>query len=123
MPASGQWSGAFSLQHGPRSQPRTSATSCCLSQETEEEYLGVEVSDCKIAWLQYVGYQAPSRLLRVSFNPPLPMFLFPQASRGSGLRMYDIEEMGPNMQMDRLARGLGRGLQAFGVTCLCMFFP
>lgn len=50
--------------------------------ETEEEYLGVEVSDCKVAWLQYVGYQA---------------------SKGSGLRMYDIEEMGPNMQMDRLA--------------------
>ena len=28
------------------------------TKETEEEYLGVDVTDCKVAWLQYVGYQA-----------------------------------------------------------------
>eukprot|EP00913_Durusdinium_trenchii_P032275 g30220.t1 len=48
--------------------------------ETEEEYLGVDVVDSKVTWLQYMGYQA---------------------SKG-GLRMFDIEEMGPNMQMDQL---------------------
>ncbi|CAJ1327146.1 unnamed protein product [Effrenium voratum] len=47
--------------------------------ETEEEYLGVDVVDSKVSWLQYVG------------------------SARAGLRMFDIEEMGPSMQMDHLA--------------------
>lgn len=50
--------------------------------ETEEEYLGVDVVDSKVAWLQYMGYY--------------------QASQ-TRLRMFDIEEMGPNMAMDQLA--------------------
>ena len=40
------------------------------------------------------------------FLIPGVILFFGQASKGSGLRMYDIEEMGPNMQMDRLAVGL-----------------
>ena len=50
--------------HGGRSGPLD-------TEETEEEYLGVEVSDCKVAWLQYVGYQALGKRLTATRGPGL----------------------------------------------------
>eukprot|EP00440_Ansanella_granifera_P018190 gb/GFBE01019755.1/.p1 GENE.gb/GFBE01019755.1/~~gb/GFBE01019755.1/.p1 ORF type:complete len:824 (+),score=200.14 gb/GFBE01019755.1/:1-2472(+) len=47
-----------------------------LPGEVEEEYLGVDVVDNKVSWLQYTGYEA---------------------GKPAGMRILDIEEMGPDM--------------------------
>lgn len=53
-----------------------------LQEEIEEEYLGVDVTDSKVSWLMYSSYQG---------------------EKGPGLRVYDVGELGPDMQIDNMA--------------------
>eukprot|EP00443_Scrippsiella_acuminata_P096077 CAMPEP_0115625730 /NCGR_PEP_ID=MMETSP0272-20121206/27971_1 /TAXON_ID=71861 /ORGANISM="Scrippsiella trochoidea, Strain CCMP3099" /LENGTH=830 /DNA_ID=CAMNT_0003062047 /DNA_START=160 /DNA_END=2649 /DNA_ORIENTATION=+ len=53
-----------------------------LKEDVEEEYLGEEPSEGKVAWLQY---QAGS-----------------QEGRATGMRTYDLEDMGANMNVEGL---------------------
>eukprot|EP00931_Biecheleriopsis_adriatica_P004708 TRINITY_DN106338_c0_g1_i1.p1 TRINITY_DN106338_c0_g1~~TRINITY_DN106338_c0_g1_i1.p1 ORF type:complete len:823 (-),score=151.99 TRINITY_DN106338_c0_g1_i1:92-2560(-) len=52
-----------------------------LPGEVEEEYLGADVVDSKVAWLQYMGYQV---------------------GKGSGMRILDVGEMGPSMDFESM---------------------
>ena len=68
--------------------------------------------DSKVAWLQYMGYyQAGSYATHHGAMAISPVGYPPGYPPGTGsrrqasqthLRMFDIEEMGPNMAMDQL---------------------
>lgn len=50
--------------------------------DIEEDYLGVDLVDGKVAWLQYEGPDA--------------------AGRACGLRSYDLDDLGPDMRMETM---------------------
>ena len=72
----------------------------------------MDVVDSKVAWLQYMGYYQAARITPCHGHLPYATHIYPPGTPGTRrqasqtrLRMFDIEEMGPNMAMDQLVPG------------------
>ena len=79
----------------------------------------MDVVDSKVAWLQYMGYyQAGSRhAMAISRAMATRARRARRQASQTRLRMFDIEEMGPNMAMDQLVPGPRESVSAG-----CFFF-